>query len=71
MGQFSFLDYEENFSLEDQLKTLREEELLDFWEDSHSFSKILDEDKTTSTNHYEKLILQELTIRTCLKLLIK
>jgi len=71
MGRFSFLEYEEDFSLEDQLKTLREEELLDFWEDSHAFSKILGENKITTTNHYEKLILQELTIRTCLKLLIK
>jgi len=70
-----FLPQLDDYPLEEQLKTLGDEELLDFWEESQFLNKYLeDEDhkpKGLSNTNYEKLIVQELQIRTCMRYLIK
>ncbi|WP_027183349.1 hypothetical protein [Desulfovibrio inopinatus] len=68
MGQFS--PNADQFPLEDQIKTLADEELLDFWEETQYLERILVEEESQeneNSNEYERLILQELMIRTCWK----
>ncbi|WP_456324809.1 hypothetical protein [Desulfonauticus submarinus] len=72
MGEF--ITEEQEFSLEEQIKSLGDEELLDFWEETHFFNQIVEKDislTTLSKNNYERLILKELKIRTCRRILNK
>jgi hypothetical protein len=68
MGQFfPLLD---QFPLEDQVKTLADDELLDFWEETQYLDRILEEDEHPEANNsvvYERIILQELQLRSCRK----
>lgn len=51
-----------------QIKSLGDEELLDFWEETQFLEKFLEEDLTVQPQHsveYERLILQELQLRSC------
>jgi len=60
-----FLPSEDPFTLEDQLKILGNDELLDFWEESQMLDKYLEQaehDGPPST-HYENAILNELRLR--------
>ena len=70
-----FLPLLDDYPLEEQLKTLGDEELLDFWEESQFLSKYLEEEDQEPKNYlninYEKMIIQELQIRTCMRYLIK
>ncbi|MBT8763169.1 hypothetical protein KFV02_04405 [Desulfohalobiaceae bacterium Ax17] len=70
-----FLPQLDDYPLEEQLKTLGDEELLDFWEESQFLNKYLEDEghkpKGLSNTNYEKLIVQELQIRTCMRYLIK
>ena len=57
-----------NFPLEDQIKTLADDELLDFWEETQYLEKFLEEEFAAcdpAQPEYERLILQELQIRSC------
>lgn len=61
-----FLRHPENYPLEEQVKSLGDEELLDFWEESQ-FLEIYVEDEQLINNsrmiRYEEVILKELHIR--------
>ncbi|ACS80050.1 MULTISPECIES: hypothetical protein [Maridesulfovibrio] len=69
MAQFSPT---ENITLEDQIKSLANEELLDFWEETQFLAKMLDQDNQEDIQYspeYERLILQELQLRSSMKTL--
>ncbi|WP_319781237.1 hypothetical protein [Maridesulfovibrio sp.] len=69
MAQFSPT---ENISLEDQIKSLANEELLDFWEETQFLAKVLEQDNQEDIQYspeYERLILQELQLRSSMKTL--
>lgn len=60
-----FLRHPDNYPLEEQVKSLGDEELLDFWEESQ-FLEIYVEDEHNINNNmvrYEEVILKELHIR--------
>ena len=67
----SFFPALENYNLEEQLKILEEDELLDFWEESQFMDSFLENGHRTIPSfpamNYERLILQELQIRACIK----
>lgn len=70
MGRF-FLQTDD-YPLQDQIKSLGDEELLDFWEETQYLEKFLGEEIATRPEYsveYERLILQELQIRSCLRVL--
>lgn len=60
-----FLPNEDPFTLEDQLKILGIDELLDFWEESQMLDKYLEtpEHECPPSAHYENAILNELRLR--------
>ncbi|TIH12374.1 hypothetical protein D0S45_18205 [Marinifilum sp. JC120] len=69
MAQFSPT---ENITLEDQIKSLANEELLDFWEETQFLAKMLEQDNQEEIQYspeYERLILQELQLRSSMKTL--
>lgn len=63
----------EHFPLEDQIKGLADDELLDFWEETQFVERALadaDDDLPPSGHvEYERVILRELMLRTCLRTL--
>jgi len=70
MGQFAVS--EDSFTLEEQIKSLGDDELLDFWEETQHISRILGADPLLANEmpdderlhpEYERLILQELQVR--------
>lgn len=66
MGQF-FPDSDQ-FPLEDQIKNLGDDELLDFWEETQYLERVLVEEESPQVEHsveYERVILQELRLRSC------
>ncbi|MGL1862513.1 MAG: hypothetical protein OCC46_08335 [Pseudodesulfovibrio sp.] len=66
MGQYASFDA--NDTLEEQVKNLADEELLDFWQETQQLAKMLDEQKPTDVEYnpeYERVILQELKLRKC------
>ncbi|NDV20516.1 hypothetical protein GO013_13960 [Pseudodesulfovibrio sp. JC047] len=68
MGQYA--NFSDQYSLEEQVKNLADEELLDFWEETQQLAKILDQHEQTELEYnpeYERVILQELQYRTCCK----
>ncbi len=70
MGRF-FMQTEE-FPLAEQIKSLGDQELLDFWEEAQYLEKFLEEDFVCQGDcslEYERIILQELQLRTCLRLI--
>lgn len=72
MGQF--ISGSMNFPLEEQIKTLGDDELLDFWEETQYLEKFLEEEFTDpdeSCIEYERLIVKELQIRSCKRTLRK
>jgi hypothetical protein len=56
-----------NIPLEEQLKSLEDDELLDIWEESHELDKLLERENRSSSPslEYERLIVQELQLRNC------
>lgn len=60
-----FLPTQDPFTLEDQLKVLGTDELLDFWEESQMLDKYLEtpESEVAPSVHYENAILYELQLR--------
>lgn len=68
MGQYFPQDGQ--YPLEDQVKTLGDDELLDFWEESQFIDRpFLDApvQAFVSPMEYERIILQELMLRSCLR----
>ncbi|THB65581.1 MAG: hypothetical protein D6E12_12250 [Desulfovibrio sp.] len=71
MGQF-FL-YTDEYPLADQIKALGDDELLDFWEETQFLDRFLEDEVKTEGEYsveYERLILQELQIRSCYRILV-
>jgi len=68
MGQYA--KFNDHGSLEEQVKTLADEELLDFWEETQHLARMLDQEEQSDLEYnpeYERVILQELQYRTCCK----
>jgi hypothetical protein len=65
MGQFAQAD--DALTLEDQIKTLGDAELLDFWEETQQLVKLMNPGDAATDERlhpeYERLILQELQVR--------
>ncbi len=61
----NYLALPESFPLEEQIKTLKDDELLDFWEETQHLEHLLHDDtqRTEPNTDYERLILQELQVR--------
>ncbi|WFS64348.1 hypothetical protein LF599_08425 [Pseudodesulfovibrio thermohalotolerans] len=56
--------------MEAQVKSLADDELLDFWEETQQLARMLDQAEQTDLEYnpeYERVILQELQYRTCFK----
>ncbi|MGE4552494.1 MAG: hypothetical protein AB7D57_05250 [Desulfovibrionaceae bacterium] len=65
MAQYApFLDH---VSIEDQLKSLEDDELLDFWEETQYVARAMslesEPEDGESSPEYERLIVQELQVR--------
>lgn len=68
MGQYA--KFNNHGSLEEQVKELADDELLDFWEETQQLAKLLDQDAQADLEYnpeYEQVILRELQYRTCFK----
>ena len=64
----NILPFPEETPLAMQIKSLGDEELLDFWEETQVLERFLKEGSQMHNQHplhYEKLILQELQLRSC------
>ncbi len=63
-----FFPYFEEVSLVEQIKSLPNDELLDFWEETQYIDKFLEKDEPMPMYNleYERAVLQELQIRSCL-----
>ncbi|SKA80759.1 hypothetical protein SAMN02745704_01396 [Paucidesulfovibrio gracilis DSM 16080] len=59
----------ETVSLEDQIKTLADEELLDFWEETQQLGQAAEAEEDTDAHtlgpEFERIILLELQMRSC------
>ncbi len=69
MGRFFM--HTEDIPLTDQIRSLGDDELLDFWEETQYLEKFLEEDRSMpsdQTLEYERIILQELQLRSCLRI---
>ncbi|WP_319544078.1 hypothetical protein [uncultured Pseudodesulfovibrio sp.] len=68
MGQYA--NFNDHHTLEEQVKNLADEELLDFWEETQQLARMLDQEEQADFEYnpeYERVILQELQYRTCFK----
>ena len=65
MGRF--LAQSDSYPIQDQLKTLADDELLDFWEETQVLERFLEEEggEAQFEQDYEQLIIQELQLRSC------
>jgi len=64
-----FFPYFENVTVAEQIKTLPDDELLDFWEETQYLDKFFDQSTEPIPSYnleYERAVLQELQIRCCL-----
>jgi len=70
MGRF-FMQTED-IPLTDQIKSLGDDELLDFWEETQHLERFLEEEfrpEGEFSMEYERLIVQELQLRSCMRCL--
>lgn len=68
MGQY--FPENDQYPLEDQVKTLADDELLDFWEEAQFIERDMAEQTVVSPVNqmeYERIILQELMLRSCMR----
>ena len=68
MGQY--FPETDQFPLEEQVKTLADDELLDFWEEAQFLDRSFAEEATPASLNpfeYERIILQELMLRSCMR----
>ncbi|WP_243546473.1 hypothetical protein [Pseudodesulfovibrio tunisiensis] len=66
MGQYAA--FTSDSTLEEQVKSLADEELLDFWEETQQLARMANQDDNPDAEYcpeYERIILQELQFRTC------
>ena len=71
MAQYS--TFTDDHTLEEQLKALEDDELLDFWEETQHLARMFRGEEEFSSEHadpvydpeYERLIVQELQVRRC------
>lgn len=66
MGQM--LNTTNSLTVEDQIKALGDQELLDFWEETQQLERLLADSPgmaPQSSQDYERLILTELQLRAC------
>ena len=64
-----YFPYFENVTVADQIKTLPNEELLDFWEETQYMDSYVEKDSEQLpffSLEYERAVLQELQLRRCL-----
>ncbi|MDZ7760275.1 MAG: hypothetical protein U5L00_08485 [Desulfovermiculus sp.] len=64
-----YFPYFENVSVADQIKTLPNEELLDFWEETQFMESYAEKDNDQLpffSLEYERAVLQELQLRRCM-----
>ena len=71
-----FFPYFEHSTFIEEIKKLSTEDLLDFWEEAHFLDELLEDDEDVfissdsyAMDHlleYEKIVLQELQLRSCL-----
>lgn len=60
--------FPDDLPLSVQIRALGDEELLDFWEETQFMGRLLEEDQLPEVSispDYERLILQELQLRSC------
>ncbi|HBE95096.1 MAG TPA: hypothetical protein DD766_00965 [Desulfovibrio sp.] len=64
-----YFPFSDQASLEDQIRNLADDELLDFWEETQYLAKFMDKEQEQEevgyNPEYERLILHELQVRTC------
>ena len=68
MGQY--FPESDQYPLEEQVKTLADDELLDFWEEAQLLDRPFSEDHIpvpVTQLEYERIILQELMLRSCMR----
>lgn len=68
MGQY--FPENDQYPLEEQVKTLADDELLDFWEEAQFLDRSFAEEATPTLMNqfeYERIILQELMLRSCMR----
>lgn len=60
-----YLRHPDNYPIEEQVKTLEDEELLDFWEESQFLEVYVEDEQKINSKiiKYEEVILKELHIR--------
>ncbi|MFO8032358.1 MAG: hypothetical protein R6U22_07420 [Desulfohalobiaceae bacterium] len=63
-----FFPYFEEVSVAEQIKSLPNDELLDFWEETQYIDKFMEREEPAPVYslEYERAVLQELQIRSCL-----
>ncbi len=64
-----YLSFDEHMPVEEQIKSLGDDELLDFWEETQHLAKMLDQGEMLEDIEYhpdyERMIIQELQVRSC------
>jgi len=68
MGQY--IPENDQYPLEEQVKTLADDELLDFWEEAQMLDRPFSENAepvVATPLEYERIILQELMLRSCMR----
>lgn len=66
MGQY--FPENDHYPLEEQVKSLADDELLDFWEEAQLLERpMAEEAPPVSQLEYERIILQELMLRSCMR----
>ncbi|XPV74812.1 MAG: hypothetical protein ACNI27_09180 [Desulfovibrio sp.] len=73
MAEFSRKD-DVNISVEDQIRGLKDNELLDFWEETQQLLRLKEEGQEAQAGieydpEYERIILTELQLRSCMRTL--
>ncbi len=64
-----FFPYFKDLNLVDQIKSMPDDDLLDFWEETQYLEKYMDngvEQIQSYSLEYERAVLQELQIRSCM-----
>ena len=73
MAEFSKKD-DTQITVEDQIKGLKDNELLDFWEETQQLLRMTEEGQEIPENieydpEYERIILTELQLRSCMRVI--
>lgn len=69
-----FFPYFKDLNLVDQIKSMPDDDLLDFWEETQYLEKYMEngvEHMQSYSLEYERAVLQELQIRSCMGQLVR